>query len=454
METGYPSWRFLSGGDQTPSLGKPFAPRTIGGNFKGIVNMTGSIRRQIERYLPAPKANFALHLAEGILASVGSGLVGGVILQVLLQELGYSMATLGFLSSLGILASVLQVVAAPSVESVRRKKRLVLWLGVGQRLPLLIIALALFVAGKREPALCLTLIAAAQVIGGLSVSVLVAPWMDVVAETVPAEWTGRLFGLRNSIASALGIATAAVNAVVLAKIAFPGNYVLLYILAFLLMVLSWLLFALVDEIPKTAVRPKPVKATAYYRDLLLVLRDDIHFRWYLAYQVIYRVGVAASGFYAMYATRHYGVSPAFAVGAFVTASQSAAILGNMGFGAVAARIGYKRTLEAGAVFQAAALCTAGFVTSGYGFVAVMALTGLGNAANSVGSLPFTMRLFPRGRRVGYMALSTLVMLPVGILVATGTGVLLDAIFARTFILGAAITLASLLALERCRVAEG
>jgi MFS family permease len=411
---------------------------------------TRLFRHHIERFLPPPKANFALHLSEGILASVGSGLVGVIILQVMLQELGYSMAALGFLSSLSILASILQVAAAPFVESVRRKKRLVLWLGIGQRIPLLIIALALYFVGRREPALCLALIAAAQVIGGLSVSVLAGPWMDVVAETVPPEWTGKLFGLRNSIASALGIASAAINAVVLAKVAFPGNYVILYSLAFLLMVGSWLLFALVDEIPAAAVRPKPVRKTAYFRDLLLVLRDDVRYRWYLTYQVINRIGGAAAGFYAMYATRHYGVSPAFAAGAFITASQTAAILGNLGFGAVAARIGYKRMMELGAVLQASALCLASVATSGYGFVAVMFLTGLGAAATSVGGMPFSMQLFPRGRRVGYLALSALVMLPVGFVVANGTGLLLDRIFTLTFSLGAIITLTSIIALERCR----
>lgn len=385
------------------------------------------------------------------MASVGYGLVGPVILQVMLQELGYSMAAMGFLSSLSILASILQVAVAHRVEAVRRKKRLVLLLGIGQRLPLLMIALALWFVGKHEPALCLGLIAAAQVIGSLSVTVLAAPWMDVVAETVPAEWTGRLFGLRNSISSALGIATAAINAVVVARLAFPGNYALLYVMAFLMLAGSWILFSLVDEIPDAAVRPKAAKASAYFRDLLLVLRDDVHYRWYLGYQVIYRIGVAASGFFAMYATRHYGVHPAFAVGAFVTATQAASILGNVGFGAIAGRIGYKRTLEAGAAFQAAALCMAVLAKDGYGFVAVMVLAGLGNAASSVGSLPFTMQLFPRGRRVGYMALSTLVMLPVGVVMSTGTGVLLDRIFAATFVIGAVVTLASILALERCRV---
>jgi MFS family permease len=277
--------------------------------------------------------------------------------------------------------------------------------------------------------------------------------MDVVAETVPVEWTGRLFGLRNSISSALGLATAGVNAIVLAKIAFPGNYVLLYLLSFILMAVSWLLFALVDEIPKAAVRERPKKVTAYYRDLLLVLRDDTNYRWFLTYQLINRIGAAASGFYAMYATRHYGVKPAFAVGAFMAASQSAVIVGNVGFGAVAARIGYKRTIEAGAALQAAALCAASMATNGYGFVAVMFLSGLSNAANGVSGMPFSMLLFPRGRRVGYMALSALVMMPFGIFIAAGTGMLLDSIYVLAFVFGGAVTLASILALERCKVGE-
>ena len=115
------------------------------------------MRHFLERFAPSAKVNFACHLAEGVFASFGGSIVGGVVLQLLLTELGYSMATLGFLTSMGLAASLLQFAMAPAVEPVQRKKRLVLLLGVGQRLPLLLIGLAALFFGRTAPGVCLAL---------------------------------------------------------------------------------------------------------------------------------------------------------------------------------------------------------------------------------------------------------------------------------------------------------
>jgi len=415
--------------------------------------MSVTIRRTLERFLAPDRANFLCHLVEGVFASFGMGVAGGVILQLLVVRLGYSAATLGFIASLGMVGTLLQVLVAPNVEAARRKKRLVLLLGIGQRLPLLMIGLGVFIFGRRAPGVCIAILAAAQVIGGLSVRVLVAPWLDLLAETVPGNWLGRLFGLRNSISSALCMAAAGVNAVILVSLAFPANFALIYAIAFVSMAISWLIFALVDELPESAAPRQRQAHGHYYRDLVLVLRHDAHYRWFLGFQALHRLGGGVAAFYAMFAARHYGIGAAFVAGAFIVASRSAAIVGSLGLGAVAGRIGYRRMMEIGVVLESCAALLAVFASSGYAFVAVVFLTALGGAAGGVSAMPFTMRLFPRGRRVGYSALSAVALLPVGIVASVGLGVLLDSLYSVGFLFGAVLCLTAILPLEHCRVDE-
>lgn len=412
--------------------------------------MTLRLRAYLDSRFGPARANFLCHLVEGIFASFSGHVVGGLVLQLLLTKMGYSASALGFLGSLGLATSVLQFLVAREVEAVRRKKRLVLLLGIGQRLPLLTTALGVFFFGSARPHWGLVIIAAGQVIGGLSVCVLVAPWMDLVAETVPPEWTGRLFGLRNSIASALGMAAAGVNAAIIARIAFPGNFALIYAIGFGSMVMSWLIFAIVDESPTGAARPK-VPRRHYYRELLAVLRDDANYRWFLLYSLLLRLGTSVGAFYAMYAAQYYGVSAAFAVGGFTMATQAATIAGHLGFGAIVDTLGPKRMMEMGLVMLAGATLAMTAVTSRYGFAAAIFVSALGHGAMAVSNLPFTMRLFPRGRRVGYSALTAIALLPISVIASSGTGVLLDKMHCVVFLGGGILTLAAILPLEHCHL---
>jgi len=411
-----------------------------------------SARRFLDTRLTPVRANFWCHVVEGAFATFGGELAGaGVVFAVLAARLGVSPSGFGFLSSLGAFSFLAPLLFAPRVEATRHKKRLVLLLGIGQRLPRLLVAGLLVALAARHPFACLLAIALVNLGGGLATSVLVAPWMDLVAETIPPDRHGRVFGYRHAISSTLGLAAGPAAGVILAVFVFPWNYATLYLASFALMMVSWFLFALVDELPDHAAPPPRRRAPHYFRELFTVLRADPTYHWFLLHNLVNRVGSAAAVFYPLVAVRFLGMKPAFAVGAWIAALSAARILGNLSLAPLADRVGHKRVLNLGAAARAAAAVLAATAPSGMWYIGVAFLLGLGGAAQTVSGGPFMMRVAPRGRRIGYQTVSMTIMAPVGMAVAVGAGFgLTHAGWSVPFLAGAVLILASQLALERCR----
>jgi MFS family permease len=414
-----------------------------------------ALRGRAEKYLPAGTANFWCHVIEGVFASFGGEIcAAGVLLPLLAGRVGASPATLGLLTSLGGLAFIAPLLIAPRLEAARRKKRLVLLLGVGQRLPLLIIAGLLLLLGLSSPLACLICIAAVNLMTGLVVSVLVPPWMDLLARTVPENRQGRLFGFRGGISSTMGLFAGGASAAILAMVAFPTNYATLYIAGFVSMAISWLIFSMVDEVPAEGAPLARPRTREYFRGLLAAMRSDFAYRKLLLYQSLSRLGGAVGPFYAYVALTRHGMSPAFVAGTFITASCAARIIGNFSLPFLSERIGNRRVLVLAVLAHVAAALVAALAPSGQWFAVVAFMGGLGMAAQTVSGMPFMMSVVPRGKMVGYKTIGMAAMAPVGIIAAPLAGILMQVAGGRAlFAVAACVILCALLPLGRCRPKE-
>ncbi|HOX06493.1 MAG TPA: MFS transporter [Planctomycetota bacterium] len=414
-----------------------------------------ALRKKAEQRFSPAGVNFWCHVSEGAFASFGFSLVsGGFIFPVIATQLGASPFMLGAFNSVMGLSFLAQLLFAHRMESVHRKKHLVLMLGIGQRAPFLAIPLCLLALATNAPLVCLILITAVNLAAGFLVSLLVPPWMDLVAETIPKERVGRLFGYRNSISSAMSLVSGMISYALIAGYAFPTNYALVYFLSLGSVMISWLLFTLVDEAPQDAPVRHRQSAREYHGELLATLKRDQAYRCYLAYKGISRIGFAAMFYYSVVAiSPKYGVSPAFAAGVYATIAAGVQIVGNLLFPLLGERFGHKRLLMIGAVLHAAAALTAAYAPSGGWFIAVVVLSSMGVAAQAVGESPLMLQVAPRSKRIGYMVLSSVVLAPVGMVASPVAGYLLQEAGATTlFGLAAAGILAALIPLERCRPA--
>jgi len=406
------------------------------------VNTPASSPRNIEKPPSGGGGNFWLHVGEGSLATLSGELVSmGVVLPVLADALGASPSTLGLVTSVAGFASLGPLIFASRMEAVRRKKRLVLFIGAWMRLPLLVIVLSLWLFGRSEPGMCLALIALSYLAAMLATNVNAPPWMDLLAETIPECRLGRLMGYRHGVSAAIGLFLAGpLTGTLIAAFAFPGNYIALYLAAFCAGLVSWLIFSLVDEVPEHVQPNGRQRTREYLGGLVRAARRDRGYRNLLVYKAVSQAGYAAMPFFTLAAVRVYGIDEAVAAGSFIAAGAAGRIGGNFAFARLSDRAGHRRVLALGALLLAAAALLAAFAPSGMSYVGVLFLWGLGMAARSVSDVPFVTALAPRGRRVGYISLMMVVITPMAVAAPLAAGNVMQTFGHTTLFVGTAVCL--------------
>ncbi len=381
-------------------------------------------------------------------------MVGGteVFSLLVVKRLGESNTTLGLINGLLSLSVLSMLVAAPRVEAIREKRRLLLGVGVLTRVPHLLVAAALLLLAPRSPGLCVLAIAVLLLFKRAAGSLQGPPWADLVAETIPPARTGFLFGLRTFLSSVLGLVAAFASGAILASLAFPGNYAVLYAVAFCLVMVSWVAFTQVDEVPEDVSPPERRPALRYFLDLVTALRTDRSYRNLLRYRgaaqhrprrrtVLRRGGGrlprherrrrrplpdrgAAVG-------RHSGAAGGTAAGAPHRPQARDADWGRAGLRGRADgghRAGRRAHALRGRRLRRRA----------------------GSTLVAPSHMAFTLRIYPRGRRVGYGTVAGLVLVPVTALAAWRAGHIMDGLgHTALFALAAAASLAALLPLGRC-----
>jgi MFS family permease len=293
------------------------------------------------------------------------------------------------------------------MESVRRKKRLVILLGIGARVPSIMIIAALLLFGVSAPRIALVVIALGLVAKSISIKLSIPPWYDIVAETLPENRIGRMFGFRHSLSSVMGAASGPACAAILAHIAYPGNYVALYGVSLAALLASWAVFAMVDPIPSHVQPAERQPYRPYFASLLDVLRTDHRFRYFLLYRFISSASLAVAPFYAVAARRYHGMSEPLVAGSLILALKLAMIVGALVGPLVAERVGQRRVIRFVALVGGAGMLVAGFAPTGSWllFVSAVFLLSTGQTAEGICRVSLAVSLYPRGRRVGYSTLS-------------------------------------------------
>ncbi len=417
-----------------------------------------ALRACLDRIAPSARVNFWCHALEGSFWSLGDSLVSAAeVLPVLaVSGLGASGTALGVLNALAGTALLAPLIVAHRVEAAARKKRLVVLLGLGGRLPYLAIAGALALFGASRPAVALIVIGVCILAKSLLMSVSVPPWTDLVAETIPHQRTGRLFGYRMSLSALMGLVAGPICAAIVAGLGFPRNYVMLYEVSFAALLISLVIFALVDEMPADAAPAPAHPARHYLRELLTALRRDATYRNFLIYRALSQVRLATMPFYAMAAMIYHGMDEALVVGSFIVVRRLATIVGTLVGPRLAERIGHRHVMQAGAALAILSALVAAFAPAGAWalFVGAVFVGSLGGSAEMVTRWALSLRIYPRGRRVGYTTLSMAALTPAAIIAAPAAGWVMDVWgHAALFCLAAIVMAASLLPLHWCRPSE-
>src|SRR4051794_10157499 len=206
------------------------------------------------------------------------------VLPLFVHHLSDSNFALGAIPAVRSCSLLLPLFVAGYTERLSRKMPFVIGCTIIERIPYLLIAIAIPLLATTHPTALLwfffVMLAIAILAGGLAMPA----WLDVIARMIPANWRGRFFGLASAFGGLLGVVGSAGAAYVLEHFTWSTGCAICFALTFVSLVLSFLFIALGRE-PARAVASTSVGAQEekepLWRRLPGLVRDDRNLCWYL-----------------------------------------------------------------------------------------------------------------------------------------------------------------------------
>ncbi|MEZ4863538.1 MAG: MFS transporter [Caldilineaceae bacterium] len=372
--------------------------------------------------------NFTVNLWDIIFIMLGVSFVSReTVMPALINHLTDSKLAIGLIPAIYALGVNLpQLLVASFSERLRYKKPFVMLLGgAGERGGYLLIGLSVWFFAASAPNLTLVLFLIFLAYGAFCMGAATPAWFDMIAKVIPTQRRGLWSGIGHGTGALLAVAGAYFVGYILDGFAYPNNFALLFLVAFVIMMVSFGGLALTREPPSTTVKER-VTIGIYFRALPHLLHRDHNYARFLISRTVAVLGTMASGFYMVYGIDRFGVEGA-TIGwltAVLVASQ--ALMGVI-WGLVADRWGHKVVLAGGAVALMAAALAAWSASAPGWLTLVFLLLGVGIAAELTSALNIILEFSAPADRPTYIGLTNTLLAPtlalaplVGGWIATGS----------------------------------
>lgn len=299
---------------------------------------------------------------------------------------------------------------AQIVERLEQMHRYVIIVSIFQRLPFLLAALALFFLAEDYPTMTLGIVAAAPLISGLFGGLSAAAWMEMVTRLVPAVRRSSAAAIRNGIAATMGLVAGAVIKVVLEY--YPGTtgYGILFLLAWVFIMASFVVFSRIKE-------PKLVPPPPQRRPILRDIREQLERIWrqkrlrqFLLMRFFGSGYFVMLPFLAIHALAVTGEPESF-LGSIVLVRTLGMIMGNAMAGWMGDRYGTKGLLTTSRFTWILLAAGMAFAYEPWMFLALFLMDGVGDGFFKVGQQTVALELSPANRRPMFLALMTTLTLP-------------------------------------------
>ncbi len=369
---------------------------------------TTTLDQQVERNF---RWNFSVNLLDVSFIILGISMVSReTVVPLLISKLTDSPLAIGLVPAVYSLGIYLpQLLGAGVAERLTYKKPFVMVAGVGERLPYLLAGLAVALLAGHWPFGALVAVIAMQGLSGAAAGFATPAWYDMIAKVIPLRRRGLFTGLSHGLGALMGVAGAGVIGLVLERWDYPQGFVLLFLLSFAMMVVSWGGLALNREPASPSVR-EPAPLASYLRRLPGILRGDRNYARYLAAIAVVRAGAMAVGFLLVYGAARFGLSGA-EVGLLTGVLIGAQALLNPLWGLLGDRRGHKLVLVGGALALALATGLAWLAPSWPWLVAAFVLLGGFLAADSTSSLNIILEFCDEADRPTYIGLTNTLLAP-------------------------------------------
>jgi MFS family permease len=420
---------------------------------------------------PVPPAevrrNYRLGVINGVLFALGDSLSSaGLVLALLVRQLGGSLALVGLLPALQIGGFLLpQLLVGGRLQALPFKLPLYRRAAVARMSAFGALLLAIIAAGSLASRTSLWLIIICYCVFNFGGGTSTLAFQDVVAKVIPPRRRGSFFGTRQLWG---GLLTFAIVGPLVrwllgegGPLPFPYNYAALVLLAWMCMIVSLAAFAIVREPPQTQLGPR-LRVTEGLRRAPAIMRANASYRWFIISRMLTRVGQIAEPFYIIYAIESLDL-PSDVAGIYLAVRAISGALSNLLWSRVSERQGTRRlilltgvlfvlppalALGGPAIVRAAGLGDTGMLVA-IGLVFLVA--GVATDGNGIASNTYLLEVVPEDERPTYIGLANTTLGVVTFLPVLGGWLVANVGYGGTF--GIAVTFALLGLLSSFQLGE-
>ena len=388
--------------------------------------------------------NFGVNLADGALFMLAQSFISATtILPFFVSKLTDNPFFIGLLAVIAHGGWFFpQLFSAGPIERTARKKPWLINLGFFiERLPLMLLPATALLA-VRAPMWALTLFLLTFAVYNFGAGIIAPAWQDLIAVCFPARRRGRLMGISMFVGTVVGAFGASGSSRVLDTLPFPRNFMTLFGLAALLMLIGWFALALTRE-PVRQVRRTEESQLRIWTRLGRILRRDRNFRRFLIARGLLAVSGMGMAFVTAAAVSRWDVSGG-TVGNYTVALLVGQAMGNLLFGLLADRKGHKLSLVLGGLAASMAYIIAGMAATPQLYYAVFLLLGFYISAIIVSGLMIVLEFVGSEQRPTYVGITNSIIGAVSVVIPLVGGGLATISYGSLFTFCAAAALLSVL----------
>ncbi len=387
--------------------------------------------------------NFTVNLLTWVFFVMGMSFVSlNTVLPAFARHLTSSNFLIGLIPSLNTLGFLLpQILIANFTQKLKRNKDLIIYAGLGRRIPWFFLFLVVMLLSS--PSLLLVTFFILYALFSFSGGIVGPAWQDMLAKVIPLKKRGRFFGWTNFLAGGVSIFAAFLSIYLLKNFPFPKNFAFCFLFAFFATSISYISSILIRE-PVYPVKNKKSSFREYFPGLPSLLKKDKNFLSFLIASIFLGCGAMATSFFAVHAMNKLTL-PDSQIGVFTLLLLAGQAISSILWGYLGDKKGYKLVMEAGTLLTILAILLAVFSSSIYLFYGVFFIFGWAFSASIISSMGVVLEFSTPEMRPTYVALANTIRAPFMSLSPLLGGFLADKIsFSFVFILTIFVLLGGIL----------
>ncbi|MCK5224490.1 MFS transporter, partial [Candidatus Calescamantes bacterium] len=291
---------------------------------------------------------------------------------------------------------------AKYLEGINQRLPFVRKLGIFERLPFLLLAIGAFLIPGLDQKVALILILIIYTIKVFSSGLVALPWQELMATVIPVSHRGRYWGISLIVGKLIGLVGAFITGLILARIAYPNNYAIMFLIGFIAVSISFLFLSLNVE-PVIERQSSQVDPGIWSR-IKKTLGKDKNFGIYLINRGFTFMSSMGMVFITVYGIQKFNLpisqSATFTAVMLISEIFGAGIWGNLGD-----KDGYKRVIEICNFFSIVGLFSLLFVNTLWGLFIVFGILSFAHSGEYLSDQNFAMEFGSEKDRPTYIGMS-------------------------------------------------